>query len=655
MSPASSESRIAEPTYAARAGAGRTLLLVYRLGRRQASSARAAFASGSDVACLSADQAVLASLGGNVRVVGPAALPGFEDGAFVEGAFDLVEEAVEELVRRRPALVRSLRSLVGSPDVDRYLCRSLLRETGGFLATLLLIARSFASDYSVVTLERSWPNGLDHAFLASVARRSAGALPPQIRDALERTSFAAERTPRLRRQATAILGAARELGGLWRESLRLVRPLAPALPHRPLLLRSYDEDWGLDIGGQRRLRNLDFFVDGELIRADDVGVWAEVGVPPDRDPELKRRGYAVYRQAALRIGVRSLLAQVLPLLFRAAVVFVRTAFAERWWQLSVRRLLSELVVWGEVARQVRPRVLLALNDIHPSGVARTLALRKAACLTVEYEFSSHWLTDENGWVPDYVYGFTVVDAMVSWGPLHSRHFANHRGAIGDFWELGCLWSEHAALVREDSKVNEFYRRALADACHLSLSDFEAVVAVFDTSTASFFTYDDMAAFYAGVAELAARFPRVLFLCKPKRPVERVFIEGAGGTAVRAALAAAGNVAVLPERFETAAVVGLCDLSINACFTSPAVETIGAGRPALYYDPTDLFPSSFFRQIPGFVATDADELGRRVEELLSATDAEREHDLRTRFSDLEGHFDGLAITRLRERLHSAIRS
>jgi len=102
---------------------------------------------------------------------------------------------------------------------------------------------------------------------------------------------------------------------------------------------------------------------------------------------------------------------------------------------------------------------------------------------------------------------------------------------------------------------------------------------------------------------------------------------------------------------TAAIVGLSDLTINACFTSTAVETIGRGRPALYYDPTDRIRESFFRAIPGFVCGSGD-LEERVNELLWRTDAAaRAAYLAQHFDELEGHFDGLAITRLRELLHA----
>lgn len=451
----------------------------------------------------------------------------------------------------------------------------------------------------------------------------------------------------------SIANSARQLLIAWRECLRYVRPIGAPLPRRPLLIRSYGEDWGLDRGEQPRLRNLDFVVDDQVVTAAEVAVWLEEGVPADRRGQLEERGYAVLARRDLAVGLLGFVRRFLPSLVAATGLFARIAVAERWWAEPVRRLLSERLLWSEVARKARPRVLLALNDIHPDGIARTFALRREGCLTVEYEFSSHWLTDEHGWIPDYVYGFAVLDAIVSWGPLHSDHFRNHRGAIGEFWEVGCLWSEHARVVRDDRSLGDRYRSVLRITYGMNLQDYEHVVGVFDTSTASFFGPDDMVAFYAGVAVLAARMPRVAFLCKPKRPPESVFDRGRRGASVEAALMAAPNVVVLDEYFETAAVVGLTDLSVNACFTSPAVESIGVGRPAIYYDPTALFPESFFRTIPGLVATDEDDLCARVETLLGLDENARAADLRDRFAELEGHFDGLAITRLRRRLRTVL--
>ncbi|MGH3051036.1 MAG: hypothetical protein ACRDLK_12845, partial [Gaiellaceae bacterium] len=461
-------------------------------------------------------------------------VPSFEDGAFVPGAFDLVELAVGKLLRRRPRIGRALERVTGSDVVDRYLCRSLLREAGGLLSLGLLASSPELAGYERIVVERHWPNSPDFALLARLTREQVPSLPARVTEALGRLVFQTDDAPASLRRLRCATHAVQELVGLWAESMGLLRPTTRQLPERPLVIRSYVTDWGLDKDGEPRLRNLDFVVDGETITAAEVGVWLEEGVPADRRERLRERGYAVLSAGDVGIGPLRFAVRVVPALARATVLFLRLAAAEHWWPEPVRRLLFQTVLWSEVARTARPRVFLAHNDTYPTGVARTLALRRAGCLTVEYEFSSHWLTTEEAWVPDYVYGFTVVDAMVSWGPLHSTHFRSHRGDIGGLWETGCLWSEHARLVRDDPEIGAGYRRRLG----VDLTTFQHVIGVFDTSTASFFGADDMVAFYAGVAAVARRLPRVFFVCKPKRPPESIFSRASRGRDVEGMLASA---------------------------------------------------------------------------------------------------------------------
>lgn len=629
--------------------------LIYHLGPRRERAAQQALASGAEVVCAVADPEVVARLGDGVHVLPVGAVPGFEDGVEDRGALDWAAAAAEELARRRPRLVRQLAAIAGVEDLHHYLARSALRDVGSLLGLAMFVASPELERYDVVELDEQWPRGDDFAFFVDVARERGIELRPSLAAALDRIVFRAAGRARERRAKTAAR-ALSSAGILWGGWLRRLHVAPPALPRRPLLLRTYVEDWGLDRGGQRRLRNLDFVVDGETLRPDEVAVWAEADVPRERDALLADRGYAVLRGEHVRVGPVGFLTRVLPRLCSAAVLAVRLATAERWWQEPSLTLLSQSLLWDEVARAVRPRAFVFYNDIHPSGVARTFALRRAGCPSVQYEYSSGWALDaRGGWVPDFVYAFNVVDAMVTWGPMHTEHLLAHRGAIGACWETGCLWSEHARLVREEPDVRRRYLDELRRVHAVELRRDQRVVAVFDTSAAPrLLGHDDLVAFYEGVVALARELPDALVLCKPKRPLDRVFAGGRGGPAVRAGLETAPNVVLLDELFESGAVIGLCDVSVCACYTSPAIETIGAGRPSLYFDPTRKLPEgSLPRRIPGFVAAGADELVASVTTLLGQDERQREADLRDRFSQLEGHFDGLAITRFRQRLRETI--
>ena len=570
----------------------------------------------------------------------------FEEAVQVEGGFDLAELTAAELLHDRPGLARGLAHYAAVREIDRYLCRWLLRDVGDLSALVQLAAEPELAGREVA-VERGWPADPVVTRIARIARQHR-TLPPALDAALRRLDLGALE-PGLRERARTAVRVLRALAGLWAEWLGRLRPHGTAHVSRPLMLRTYATDWGIDTGGSERLRNVDFVVGGP-IPAAEVAFWAEEGVPSERIRALASRGYHVVEARAIRVGPAGFLTRVLPGLLRATPLFVRLALAEGWWLTPVRTLIADVLLWREIAHDVSPRAFLLYNDVHPAGMARTLALRRNGVSVVQYEHANSWAFDEHGWVPDFINAFSVVDAVATWGPAHTEAFRAHRGVIGDVWELGCLWSEHARRVRDEPELRDVFRAKIEEAHGASFGGYEHVVGVFDTSVAPLLLRrEDMVAFYEGVVELARRLPHALFLVKPKRPLAELL----AGEGVVAEIAEVPNLAVVGELFETAAVVGLCNLSVNACYTSPAVETIGAGRPALHFDPTNRFPEAFLRGIPRFVATGVDELAELVAECLFANPAESAEDLRQRFSRLEGRFDGLAITRLRNRLRELL--
>lgn len=633
-----------------------TLHLFYHLGRRQARAARRALAIGADVACLTVDPELAETFAGRVRVLTPALMPQFEDVVSDEVPFDLVERFVDELLRRRPGLARRLEAYAGREQGYRYLCRWGLRTVGNLLALADLVSSEPLAAYECVEIDRCWPDSPTFAAIAPLALADSSLVAVRRRVALERIVFAAAAAGTVDERAKAALRAAQEVARLWADWLRRLRLRNAPRMERPLVIRHYGEDWGLNRGGQERLRDFDFIVDGERIRPDDVAILSEESVPAEHDRELIARGYAVLRRSTLTVGPAPFVTGVFPRLVEATRMLTQVAAAEGWWRLPVVSLLAESLVWEELGRRTRPRVFVAYNDLHPSGAARMMALRHHGCTTVAYQHSSSWRGHEEGWILSYPDAFSVVDVMVTWGPLHSECIRNHRASIGECWEVGCLWSEHARIVREDAaEIGARYRRLLADEYRLDLGAYEAVVGVFDTSTAPPISYpSDIVAFYAGIADIAARLPRVLFLCKPKRPVEDLFASVPGALDVERRARALPNVVFLDELFETAAVIGFSAVTISAFQTSTGIETIGSGTPALHYDPTDRFPRTFLRRVPGFVATSPGELESLVRPLLTL-DGRQEWaaTLHERFGGLEGHFDGRAITRLRERLRAAM--
>jgi polysaccharide biosynthesis PFTS motif protein len=428
----------------------------------------------------------------------------------------------------------------------------------------------------------------------------------------------------------------------------------------PLAIRTYPTDPGINLNGLSRLRNIDFIVNHDIIRSENVVFWVEEGTPTARLAEFSRRGYRWARPSVLAFD---------PPFLRRRVAEGLRAYLRMRMRLDPRSEVAGGCVtalwraWLKAhafADYFEPRAFLHYNDLDYSAVARNLALRAAGCVPIVYMHAcNHSIAPSGEWQVSPAVSFLASDHFVSWGKWHSRHVAQGPGKPGEMWELGCLWSEHARLVRQDPRVRRTYVEWIEAYAGLRFSGFQRIIGVFDTSVSSMLSHDDLYYFLAGNLELASKMPKVLYLYKPKYPFAeaesgepRPLIEafGSKGRELWKKICAMPNYVVLPRFVETACVVGLADLVISACFTSTTVEALGCRTRAIYYDATDKFPHAFWRRIPGMVCVTGEELSARVHYLLweCADEAYLDY-LRTYCMGIEGHFDGRAITRLRQRL------
>jgi hypothetical protein len=614
--------------------AGPPLLLTRHVDARRARRLRAA---GRRVACLTADPSAIAVLGDALIVLGADAFVEWDLADSNEVPLIALVEAVYARLEESSPVPAAVGRALGTDDVAHFFRRTLFLDIAALLTVATVAAHLALADEERVVVDESWEGAAGFAMLLDLWRSNRfGDVPglrlgPPLAATFDRLDIV---RPRLLQR---LRGAAGAVASSWLHALRIVKPLPRRRPKAPLLIRAYPTDFGVDEEGYPRIRNVDFIVDGERIQPGETAFWAEWNVSPERIDALEARGRFVTSRAKLRAGVLEFLRYDVPVLAGLTRLLPELARSERWWTAPVTSAIDTFLLWSHVARQAEPRAFLVFNDLPPSGTVRNLALRRHGCKTVQYQHSCHWRPDREGWIRDYVFAFAVVDAVATWGPRHSAHVLSHHGSIGEIWEVGCLWSEHARLCADDPALNRGYTEALAQHAAASLDAYERRVGVFDTSI-SLLDAGDLVAFHDGVERLARKLPTVLFLSKPKNPGGGVRDDGPS------------NLVELPNLFETAAIVGLTDLSISACFTSTAVEGMGCSRPALYYDPTGRFPDTFQGRIPGLVVESDDELERRVRELLWDTTREQyDAYLRSSCADLEGRFDGLAITRLRERL------
>ena len=104
----------------------------------------------------------------------------------------------------------------------------------------------------------------------------------------------------------------------------------------------------------------------------------------------------------------------------------------------------------------------------------------------------------------------------------------------------------------------------------------------------------------------------------------------------------------PDPAET---IAATDLVISACFSSPAIEALGARCRAFYYDASDRFRGTYYDRFPRFIAHDYVQLVDWTRFWLYETsDDEFSRFLETYIrGEVEAGIDGAAIFRFRSML------
>lgn len=625
-----------------------------------------AFNAGTHIACLKADRSVVEAMSGTVHVLDRADLLDFSSVLGVirfESVHGLIEAILATLSQSRP--YGWVRQLYGSADIDFYYRRSLLYELAPLIGLANLLSKPPLNRYESINLHSDWPvNALFPVFLSlwqdhGQRKRLEVHLPGPLSCALDRLRLTDQRC--ISSKVKDHFRTFYYFAATWYLVLRQVRPFVKPLPQARLLLRTYPSDWGVDLGGKdgssdrvgerKRMQNVDFMIDCKEIKNEDVAVWVEQGVSADRQQALRRRGYRLVRAEDVTFGIVFFAKQALPLLLSYSRLLPSLS-AEGWWKLHLTVLTYYYLLWEEACRRIKPAVFLSYNDISARSVARNLVLHRSRCLTVCYQFSCNQAIGEDGsYALNQVYPYQVVGAFATWAPVYTKQFQSHPGAIHAFGEVGCIFSELVRLVTEDPVLVRYYTNQLNTDLARPVDHYKRRVAVFDTSISTMLSAHDLMSFYGGIVRVAQRMPEALFLCKPKNAIEGLFdAAGEDGKSIQSLIAKTPNVVFVPLYFDEAALVSLTDLTIAACFTSLAVQTLGAGKRAVFFDPTNRLPHAFWRRIPGLVCVTDEEFYERLYYLLyDCDDATYLTYLRRYCMHIEGHFDGRGIARLRQRL------
>ncbi|MBI3954329.1 MAG: polysaccharide biosynthesis PFTS motif protein [Chloroflexi bacterium] len=480
-------------------------------------------------------------------------------------------------------------------------------------------------------------------FVPAQAQYSGGAWrgqPPPVQNPLWSYPWWVRFGGALRRGAEQWVGLALVLKGL-AKGLRRARRRPPEPADFAVMIVAPAREFANDV------RGVDFLLDGKEIRRDNTLFIPLTRLAPDHRRELSRRQLRVAAPDGSLTGSAAL---------RLARWTLRLAWSSLQEPAWLTRITGVLVhdywAWATFLDRCPVRNLVSYADFGLRHYGRNLALRRTGATTWYYTDATNtndaFYTKSDGlphrhWYWDYL----LYDNFISWGPRYTRYMRMHGQGVRRYFEVGCMWSEHVALMRSGAIPSRLPELLRAARWHPGLKLIAVFDSTYDNDTMT--TYADGEAFAAGICQLLEARRDVFVVFKEKKPRGYHVAHGSGGRleALYAELEAHERCCFIGPRASGAELIACADLTVSFPFSSTTLEAVGARRRGLFFDPNSKYPSSYFNRVPGLVARGWTELSRRVDELLAMTDAEYGAYLERHVKgDLDPFLDARGLSRFR---------
>jgi len=296
---------------------------------------------------------------------------------------------------------------------------------------------------------------------------------------------------------------------------------------------------------------------------------------------------------------------------------------------------------------------VAYNDFGIEHVMRNILLSQKNIRTWYYMHSCHSgdLFVPEGKKDQYrhvTFSYLFYDNLVRWNRNIEGFFKPH--SIGQFLDLGCLWSEHIHAITScrdfDDLKGQYRSRAQIKA--------DKIIAVFDTTFGAekvILGSGDMALFLRDILRLLEDFADVQVIFKEKNDFSNIIEQSSDVKSYYAKLRNHKRCFFPGDTADTAEINAMADLALSICFTSSTIEALGARKKAIFFDPAGRFKGTHYDKIPQLVAHDYSELKSLVQYwLYDASDDEFYRWVDAHIvGEIDAFADGKAITRMRKLL------
>jgi polysaccharide biosynthesis PFTS motif protein len=412
--------------------------------------------------------------------------------------------------------------------------------------------------------------------------------------------------------------------------------------------------YSTDMGFKRKYQKIDFLIDGQKIKPEDVFFCNERKIDQEYSKEFEERGYKLIPlQEVLRdIDLNFIWIFLLRKHTIKCLTLFFTSFREKKEMVYVSNaILYYYPFWVAFLEKYRFKNYVVYNNTSFTHVIRNVIFSAKGVKSWWYNHSEAILDPykppqlkRTVYEVDYLY--LLYDNFISWGLNMTSYYNNRTNKISNFHNLGIIWSEfvkNSSATRQSKLLRTKIIKSLKGSPN-------KLIAVFDTSYGvdAPLKEEDGIRFIRDIQKLLEDMPEVGVIFKEKKPREELSQRIAS---VYKKMGSQGRLYASTDVNEpdVQEAIAASDLVISACFTSPTLVALGAGKKGIFYDPTSLFKGFYYENIPKFVANNYKELKEIVKFwLYEITDEAFLEYLEQHIkNNVDSNLEGEAISRLRK--------
>jgi len=440
------------------------------------------------------------------------------------------------------------------------------------------------------------------------------------------------------------ISSANRLGGLWERGkakadallqllgitpwimtrIRKVRFIRTSSENVQCAVRLYKSDWGLRGEGTHEV---DWLLDGRRLHARNTVFVAETPLYQQYEEELDRRGYRwirQYRQEAFKeVSIHFLFTRLFYRSVRNIIwLFCRCLFAPKDFVKMAALAWLDYLRWQQFIERFRPKYYFAYHDILQGGILRNLVLKTIGCECWYFDHS-------NSKIQNFCFGNTLTgrqavrgylrfDKEVYWGRQLVTLAQEHRSRSASYDAYGSIWTRD---IKGSSRVEKILKDrwngmppGMTIAAFTTTFRIDAING--EDTHRDFLVTLERLLHREDLANL-----RIIFKAKSPDFENHLGLEGTDIREVYQRLQDHPRFVVLDPYFSVNTAIYYADFVVTMAFASPTIEALLTRKRAVYYDPGNIYPNSFFERFPQMVAHSEEQLWQLMRHWLNMPDKE----------------------------------